>query len=62
MAATPLRGLKHADEFLRIYNLLKQHGWKVGCDLMIDVNNVILAHYMRAVEEKPKAKTGLSPI
>jgi hypothetical protein len=27
---------------------------------MIHVNNVILTHYMRAVEEDPKARTGFS--
>jgi hypothetical protein len=60
MAARPLRGLEHASAFLRLYDFMKRHGTKVGSDPMIEVNNVILTHYMRAVEEDPKAGTGFS--
>jgi hypothetical protein len=60
MATVPLRGVKKAVAFLRVYDLLKTNMEVVGNDRMIDVNNVILYYYMQAVKEDPRTRTGLS--
>jgi hypothetical protein len=60
MGTTALRGLEHAAAILRLHEFMKEHLKGGTPDLIAQLNNSILTHYMRAVKENPRAPTGFS--